>query len=86
VKDADGTILGQAPIIVHSPDIGYGGPFDGTIVFTPPLRDQDGTLEIVEVSPKDGSIMTLQRTPVRLAAPSGWWDDLPIEEPVAGNE
>ena len=83
VRDADGTLLGEAPLTVHSPEIGQGGPFDGVIPFTPPLlRDQDGTLEIIEISPKDGSIVTIQRTPVRLTASWRWWDDLPIEGPI----
>ncbi len=87
VRDADGTLLGEAPISVHSPDIGSGGPFDGVIPFTPPLwRDQDGTLEIMEVSPKDGSIVTIQRMPVRLAASWRRWDDLPIPGPIAQDE
>ena len=45
-----------------------------------------GPREIMEVSPKDGSIVTIQRTPVRLAASWHWWDDLPIEGPIEGIE
>lgn len=87
VRGADGTLLGEAPLTVRSPEIGQGGPFDGAIPFTPPLlRDQDGTIEIIKVSPKDGSIVTIQRVPVRLTASWRWWDDLPIEGPIEGLE
>jgi hypothetical protein len=86
VRDADGTLLGEAPLTVHSPDIGQPGPFDGVITFTPPWRTQDGTLDVIEVSPKDGSIVTIQRTPVRLTASWPWWATFPLEASSAGTE
>jgi hypothetical protein len=66
VKDAQGNVLGMAPVMVLAPDIGFGGPFEGELSFTPPATAQDGTLEIFEASAKDGSIVVMESVPVKL--------------------
>ncbi len=66
IKDAQGNILGMGPIMVQAPDIGQGGPFEGTLTFTPPAEPQSGTLEIFEASAKDGSIVVQQQVSVQL--------------------
>lgn len=69
VKDAQGNILGMGPLMVQAPDIGQGGPFEGTLSFTPPAEAQTGTLEIFEASAKDGSIVVQQTVAVQLGRP-----------------
>ncbi|PLS77980.1 MAG: hypothetical protein CYG59_20750 [Chloroflexi bacterium] len=83
VKDAQGNILGMGPIMVQAPDIGQGGPFEGTLTFTPPAEPQTGILEIFETSAKDGSIVVQQNVPVQLggvAATSGIQLDSPAAD------
>ncbi len=67
VKDAQGNVLGVGPVMVQAPDIGFGGPFAGELSFTPPATAQDGTLEIFEVSAKDGSIVVIETVPIKLS-------------------
>lgn len=86
VKDATGNILGKGPIMVQAPDIGQGGPFEGEIPFTSPATEQDGTLEVVEFSAKDGSVVVKESVPVRLATPADQPDtsELRLDAPVEG--
>jgi hypothetical protein len=67
VKDANGNLLGWGYATVQAPAIGQGGPFEGTVAFTPPVTDQAGTLEVAARSPKDGSRMVLEAVAVRLS-------------------
>jgi hypothetical protein len=53
VKDVDGNILGRGYAMVQAPEMGQGGPFEGEVSFTPPATEQDGTLEVAEISAKD---------------------------------
>lgn len=68
IKDANGTVLGIAPLQVESPGAPQGGPFNGQIEFDAPLAEQTGTLEVREESAKDGTVVVRQTVPVRLAA------------------
>jgi hypothetical protein len=68
VKDANGNILGRAPITVQAPDIGQGGPFEAEIPFDAPLTEQAGTIALFEASAKDGSIVASTTVAVRLTA------------------
>jgi len=71
IKDAGGAIIGIGSVMVQAPDIGLGGPFEGEVAFTPPATAQAGTLEVVEISAKDGSVVVMASVPVRLAAQDG---------------
>lgn len=84
VKDANGNIIGVAPITVQAPDIGQGGPFEGQITFDGPATEQEGTIEIFEASAKDGSIVAMASVPVQLAASEQ--GGLQIDAPVDGQD
>ncbi len=82
MRDAAGNVLGIAPVMVQAPDIGQGGPFEGTLEFTAPDKPQAGSLEVFEASAKDGSIVVLQTVPVQLTpihAATGIQLDAPVE-------
>jgi len=83
VKDAAGNVLGIGPLMVQAPDIGQGGPFDGTLAFTAPASPQNGTLEVFETSAKDGSIVVIESVAVQLGvATSG----IQLDAPTAGQQ
>lgn len=82
IRDAAGNVLGMTPVMVQAPDIGQGGPFEGTVEFTAPDEPQAGSLEVFEASAKDGSIVVLQTVPVQLMATkaqTGVQLDAPVE-------
>jgi hypothetical protein len=86
IKDAEGNIIGVGPMTVQAPDIGVGGPFEGDIEFTPPATPQNGTLEVMEISAKDGSIVVMESVPVRLGDQTGQANvsEILLDAPVAG--
>lgn len=67
IKDASGKVLGtkSATASAGAPD---GGTFDTTVTFTQPATAQQGTVEIYDLSQKDGSIDDIAKISVTLKA------------------
>lgn len=84
LKDGAGNVLVTFPVTVQSPDIGQPGPFSEQVSFVVPSSEQQGTLEIFEASPQDGSVITFISILVRLGAPTVPGSTLQIEQPVEG--
>ncbi|MDP8909771.1 MAG: GerMN domain-containing protein, partial [Chloroflexota bacterium] len=84
LKDASGAVLAMQPVMVQSPDAGQGGPWSEEIRFTPPATAQEGTLEILEPSAKDGSILTFASVKVQLAPGAQPGTALTFEHPNDG--
>ncbi|MGB9722918.1 MAG: Gmad2 immunoglobulin-like domain-containing protein [Chloroflexia bacterium] len=76
VLDGQGNVLGQGPIQVAA-EMGQPGPFSGQIFFQVSIAGP-GRVEVLEVSPKDGAVMTSAAVEVVLN-PGGR-----IEIPAAG--
>ena len=85
LKDAAGNPLAQMPVMVQSPDIGQGGPWSGEMNFTPPASAQEGTLEVIDYSAKDGSILTIASVKVRLAPAPAPGTSLEFDQPAEGS-
>jgi hypothetical protein len=66
VYDANGQVLGEAPILLPS-EMGQPGIYDGFIEFSA-TADGAGEVEIAELSPKDGSIVVRASVPVEIRA------------------
>lgn len=56
VLDRNGALVGQTPVIVQS-EIGQPGPFTVDVPFVIPVGTQPGRIEVVDYSPKDGSVV-----------------------------
>jgi hypothetical protein len=84
LKDGAGNVLANFPVMVQSPDIGQPGPFSEQVSFPAPQSEQQGTLEIFEASPQDGSIVTFISILVRLGSPAVPGTTLQIEQPEEG--
>ena len=84
LKDAAGNVLARFAVTVQSPDMGLGGPFVEEVSFPVPESEQQGTLEISETSPKDGSVVTFISILVRLVPPVAPDTTLQIEQPQEG--
>lgn len=84
LKDGAGNLLVNFPITVQSPDMSQPGPFSEQVSFPAPLSEQQGTLEIFEASPQDGSIVTFISILVRLGSPAVPGTTLQIEQPEQG--
>ncbi len=76
VVDAQGNLLGQGPVQVAA-EMGQPGPFSGQIPFTIDAAGP-GRVEVLEISPKDGAVMTYAAVEVVLS-PEGR-----IEVPAPG--
>lgn len=76
VLDGQGNLLGQGPIQVAA-EMGQPGPFSGWISFSAEAEGP-GRVEVLEISPKDGAVMTYAAVEVVLS-PAGR-----IEIPSAG--
>jgi hypothetical protein len=83
LKDAKGNVVAMIPVMVNAPDIGQGGPFEAQMTFTPPTQAQEGTLELFEASPKDGSIVASQSVKVQIKGNTGK-SGLQLDAPVEG--
>lgn len=68
VYDAQGQVLGEAPIMLPS-EMGQPGTFDGYLSFSAG-SEGEGTVEIAELSPKDGSIVVRASVAVRIKVQS----------------
>lgn len=68
VLDAQGNLLGQGPIQVAA-EMGQPGPFSGQIPFHTEAEGP-GRVEVLEISPKDGAVMTYAAVEVVLS-PAG---------------
>ncbi len=68
IKDANGVVLGTAPLPVQSPGAPTGGPWETQITFEAPAGTSEGTLEVYAASPKDGAIVAIETLPVRFDA------------------
>ncbi len=81
VYDAAGQLVGAAPIMVQG-SMGEEGPkpFVGAIAFTPTVAGA-GRIEVAEISPKDGSVLSSATVKVLLAGPAAT-----IEIPSAGDQ
>ena len=84
LKDAAGNVLGQAPVMVRSPEMGQGGPWSGELRFTSPATEQQGTLEVYDSSAKDGAILSIARVQVRLVPAPAPGTVLQFDQPVDG--
>jgi hypothetical protein len=84
LKDGAGNVLVRFPVMVESPDIGMAGPFAAQVSFPAPASEQQGTLEIFEASPRDGSVVTFISILVRLGTAAEPGTTLRIEEPREG--
>jgi hypothetical protein len=65
IKDANGVVLGTAPLPVQSPGTPAGGPWEAQITFDAPAGTTEGTLDVYAASPKDGAIVAIETLPVR---------------------
>ncbi|MCW5851340.1 MAG: LysM peptidoglycan-binding domain-containing protein [Anaerolineae bacterium] len=65
ILDAGGRVVGQQPVIVQS-EIGQPGPFSADVPFTIPIGTQNGRIEVVDYSPRDGSVLASASVNVRL--------------------
>ena len=65
ILDAGGRVVGQQPVIVQS-EIGQPGPFVADVGFTIPTGTQNGRIEVVDYSAKDGSVVASTSVNVRL--------------------
>ena len=65
VLDAGGRVVGQQSVLVQS-EIGQPGPFNATVPFTIPAGTQNGRIEVVDYSAKDGSVVASASVNVRL--------------------
>ncbi len=81
LKDAQGNLLAQIPVMVHSPDVGQGGPWSEHLTFTAPAQAQEGTLEVFDASAKDGSITSIARVKVRLVPAPAPGTTLQLDQP-----
>ena len=79
VYDAGGGVVGEEPIMVAA-EMGQPGPFSGQVSFLA-TADGPGQVEVVEISPRDGSVVVSAAVDVMLAATPGAG---PIEIPSAG--
>jgi hypothetical protein len=66
VYDAQGQVLGEMPILLDS-EMGSPGTFDALIPFSA-AADGSGTVEIADLSPKDGSILESSSIAVEVRA------------------
>ncbi len=66
VVDARGNLLGQGPIQVAA-EMGQPGPFSGRIPFRADVAGP-GRVEVLEISPKDGTVMTYAAVEVVLSS------------------
>ncbi len=76
VLDAQGNLLGQGPLQVAA-EMGKPGPFSGQIPFRADVAGP-GRVEVLEISPKDGAVMTYAAVEVLLSSAGR------IEIPAAG--
>ena len=77
--DASGRVIGEGYAMGGYPD---GGPFEGTIKFTQPATEQNGTLQVFEASAEDGSDLFLTSVGVRLAARPA--SNIKLSSPIPG--
>lgn len=66
IYDARGTPLGLGPIHVQA-EAGQPGPFAGTIPLDAGVAPGPATVEIAELSARDGSVVVSASVPIRLA-------------------
>ncbi len=66
--DANGRIIGTGHAVVDTSGRPAGGSFEGTLTFMSPATDQEGILQVFEISAKDGSILMIASVRVHLAA------------------
>jgi hypothetical protein len=85
LKDAQGNLLAQIPVTVHSPDMGQGGPWSERLTFTPPAQPRTGTLEVFDASAKDGTVTSIARVNVRLVPAAAPGTTLDFEWPKEGS-
>ena len=64
LKDAGGRELAKAATTGTAPDLGIYGPYRAELVFDTP-RTREGTLEVFQNSPEDGSEIDKVTVPVR---------------------
>jgi hypothetical protein len=67
---AEGVLIARSTASVQRPDLGMAGPFSATLIFTPPLTDTAALLEVIAVSPQDGTENILDQRAVVLRAAS----------------
>jgi hypothetical protein len=82
IKDAANNVLASFPVAVHAPTIGQGGPFSEQVTFALPTTEQEGTLELFDVSANDGSIVASTSIRIRLAAAPEPVSSFETEQPV----
>jgi hypothetical protein len=81
---ATGRVLAATPTTVQRPDIGRPGPFRAVLTFTAPTQPAPGVVEVVTVSPADGTPTVLDSVPVRLLAAFAGGRTARITVPSAG--
>lgn len=64
--DAHGQVIAQQPTRVHRPDVALAGPFEATLMFTPPPSNTHGTIEVLAFLPGDDTPQVLETTEVIL--------------------
>lgn len=65
IRNAQGQLLAEAPILVNAP-MGEPGNFDATVEL-PPSASGHGVIEVLELSPRDGSIVVSAAVNVNFA-------------------
>ena len=64
LKDADGKEVVKKTVTATAPDAGQFGDFDELLLFDNPKTDK-GTLEVFDLSAKDGAVQDLVTIPVK---------------------
>lgn len=64
LKDADGKEVVKKTVTAAAPDAGQFGDFGELLIFDNPKTDK-GTLEVFDLSAKDGSVIDLVKIPVK---------------------
>ncbi len=75
VITADGNVLTENFTTANAPDIGQFGPFEISLIFTPPTEGS-GFIEVFQYSAKDGTEIDKVRVPVTFAKPG---NEMPIQ-------
>jgi hypothetical protein len=69
LRTAGGQLLAHTTTLVHRPDVAMAGPLSTTLSFVEPDRDTPGVVELLDISPRDGSERVIASQPVLIAAP-----------------
>lgn len=71
LRTAGGQLLAHTTTLVHRPDVAMAGPLATTLTFVEPGRDTPGVIELLDVSPRDGSERVIASQPVLIAGSGG---------------